>query len=299
MQLEKSSRKQTKIKISLAGSSGSGKSFSAILLGYGLCNDFSKMCIIDTENYSASFYSHLGDFNVINLTAPFHPSKYVEAIQLCEQSGIEVVIIDNASHAWSGKGGCLELHDMETSKMRVPNSFTAWGLITPLYQAFIDAIINSSCHVISTLRSKSEYILAERNGKQVPQKVGMAPMIRDGYEFEQSIAFDIDQMHKAFCTKDRSFLFQDRQPFVITTDTGRKILDWCNAASGITANDISKRINETVSIQDLLQLYQQYPQFKNVLQNEYEEKKRQIILQQQPVTPMIINPQTFSENGVH
>ena len=109
MQLEKSSRKQTKIKISLAGSSGSGKSFSAILLGYGLCNDFSKMCIIDTENYSASFYSHLGDFNVINLTAPFHPSKYVEAIQLCEQSGIEVVIIDNASHAWSGKGGCLEL----------------------------------------------------------------------------------------------------------------------------------------------------------------------------------------------
>ena len=297
MKLERASRQQAKIKLSLAGSSGCGKSYSAILLGYGLCNDFTKLCVIDAESYSASLYSHLGGFNVINLSAPFHPEKYVEAIQLCEQSGMEVIIIDGISPEWSGKGGCLDLHDKETAKMRIPNSFTAWSSITPKHQAFIDAIVNSSCHVIATVRSKTEYLLTERNGRQVPQKMGMAPITRDGFDFEVTIAFDIDQQHKAFCTKDRSGLFQDREPFIITPETGRKILDWCNRSEDIKVDDVSNRIGDCRSIQELLDLYKQYPQFKEILKPEFEQQKRTILINQDATTQLA--NQTIIQNGTH
>ena len=297
MKLERASRHQAKIKVSLAGSSGCGKSYSAILLGYGLCNDFSKLCVIDAESYSASLYSHLGEFNVINLSAPFHPEKYVEAIQLCEQSGMEVIIIDGISPEWSGKGGCLDLHEKETAKMRIPNSFTAWSSITPKHQAFIDAIVNSSCHVIATVRSKTEYLITERNGRQVPQKMGMAPITRDGFDFEVTIAFDINQQHKAFCTKDRSGLFQDREPFIITPETGRKILDWCNRSEDIKVDDISSRIGNCRSIQELLDLYKQFPQFKEVLKPEYEQQKRTILINQD-ATIQLAN-QSIIQNGTH
>jgi hypothetical protein len=278
MRIEKATRKQSKIRLSLAGAAGSGKTYSSILLAYGLCADFNKICVIDTENRSASLYSHLGVFNVINLSAPFHPGKYVEAIQLCEESAIEVIIIDNTTHAWSGKGGCLELHEQETVKMRIPNSFTAWAAITPLYQKFIDAIVNSSCHVICTLRSKTEYVIAERNGKQTPQKMGMAPMIRDGFDFEMSIAFDIDQHHKAYCTKNRTTLFQDQAPIIITNETGKKILEWCNSGDPVSVDDISQRISDTVSIKELLALYHDYPNYQQALKPEFEQRKRQLII---------------------
>ncbi len=298
MKLEKASRKKAKIKVSIAGTSGSGKSYSAILLSLGICKDSNKICIIDTESHSASLYSHLGEFNVINLTAPFHPDRYVEAIKLCEQSGIEVIIIDNATNAWSGQGGCLQLHEKETSKMKIPNSFTAWNSITPIYQKYLDAIINSSCHIICTLRSKTEYIISERNGRQVPQKVGTAPMIKDGFDYEMFIAFDLDQQHKAFSTKDRTGLFQDKEPFVISTNTGKLILDWCNSVPDVTVDDVSVRINDCISIKDLLALYQEFPHFKEALKPEFERRKRQIMIHQE-VKSQLTNQENFSQNGLH
>lgn len=231
------------------------------------------------------------------MSAPFQPEKYVEAIQLCEQSGMEVIIIDGISREWSGKGGCLDLHEKETAKMRIPNSFTAWSSITPKHQAFIDAIVNSSCHVIATVRSKTEYLLTERNGRQVPQKMGMAPITRDGFDFEVTIAFDIDQQHKAFCTKDRSGLFQDREPFIITPETGRKILDWCNRSEDIKVDYVSNRIGDCKSIQELLDLCKQYPQFKEVLKPEFEQQKRTILINQDATTQLA--NQSVIQNGTH
>lgn len=297
MQLENATRKQAKIKMSLAGTSGSGKTYSAITLAFGLCNDYNKIAVIDTENYSASLYSHLGSFKVINMSAPFSPEKYIQAIQLCEDAGIDVIIIDSITQEWSGKGGCLEIHEKETAKMRIPNSFTAWSTVTPRHQAFIDAIVNSSCYIISTIRSKTDYVLTERNGKQVPQKVGMAPITRDGFDFEQTIAFDIDHQHKAFCSKDRTGMFMDEAPFVISAQTGRRISEWCNSGDIISIDDVSKRINATVSIKDLLTLYQQFPQFKEALKHEFEQKKRQIIINQE-VKQQLAHPPIHA-NGKH
>lgn len=299
MHLEKATRRQAKIKMSLAGSSGSGKTYSSLLLAYGLSTDFKKVCVIDTENKSSSLYSHLGNFNVINLTAPFHPDKYVEAIKLAEDAGMEVIIIDNATHAWSGKGGYLELHEKETAKMRIPNSFTAWAQITPLYQRYIDAIVNSSCHVICNLRSKTEYVMAERNGKQVPQKVGMAPMIRDGFDFEVTISFDLDQHHKAFCTKDRTCLFTKQEPFVISTDTGKKILEWCEVDDeGSMIEDVCRRIDGCKSVKELIELYHQYPAVQKTLKPEFEQQKRRLLINQN-VQQQLANPKINTNGTEH
>jgi hypothetical protein len=296
MYLEKATRKQSKIKMSLAGRSGSGKTYSSLLLAYGLCNDFSKVCVIDTENKSSSLYSHLGSFNVINLTAPFHPDKYLEAIKLAEDAGMEVIIIDNATHAWSGKGGCLELHEKETAKMRIPNSFTAWANVTPLYQRYIDAIVNSSCHIICNLRSKTEYVMAERNGKQVPQKIGMAPMMRDGFDFELTISFDLDQQHKAFCTKDRTCLFTNQEPFVISTDTGKKILEWCSSdTESSLIEDVCRRIDGCKSVKELIELYHQFPDVQKTLKPEFEQQKRRLLINQN--VQQQLSTQKINNNG--
>ncbi|RTL55972.1 MAG: AAA family ATPase [Sphingobacteriales bacterium] len=282
MQLQKAIRYQSKIKLSLSGPSGSGKTYSALLLAHGLCGDWNKIAVLDSENYSAALYAHLGAFNVVNLNEPFTPEQYIQAIDLCERSGIEVIIIDSITHEWNGKGGCLDIHEREVAKMKIPNSFTAWASVTPRHQAFIDTIIRSNAHIICTVRSKTEYVITERNGKQVPQKVGMSPITRDGFEFEVSVHFELDQQHKAFCSKDRTGLFMDKDSFVITTNTGIQIKEWCNGAPILSAADITQRINDCKSLSELLVLYKQYPQFKQSLLPEYEQRKRELIIQQEP-----------------
>ena len=295
MHLKIAKRKQAKIKISMAGPSGVGKTFSSLVLAHSICNNWRKIAIIDTEYYSASLYSHLGDYNVVNIVEPFSPLIYIEAIKLCEDAEMEVIIIDSITHEWQGKGGCLDLHEKETAKMRIPNSFTAWSKITPLHQEFIDTILQSKCHIISTIRSKTEYVLTERNGKQVPQKVGMAPITRDGFEFEVTIAFDLDQQHKAFASKDRTGLFQDKEPFVITEDTGRKIIEWCNNVPEINVDDVSKRIGDCRTIDELLNLYKKHPAFAASLKQEFEQQKRRILINEEVKTTL--SNQQNNSNG--
>src|SRR5215510_4509179 len=100
MELRKSSKKQAKMKLALAGCSGSGKTYSSLLLAYGMTNDWSKIAIVDTENGSADLYSNLGNYNVLVLQSPYMPENYVKAIEICEQAGMEVIIIDSISHCW-------------------------------------------------------------------------------------------------------------------------------------------------------------------------------------------------------
>ncbi len=107
MTLRKVTRRKAKIRLGLSAVSGGGKTYSALLIAFGICNDWSKIAIIDTENSSADLYAHLGNYNVLPLNAPFTPEKYSDAINQCEKEGMEVVIIDSITHEWDGKGGCL------------------------------------------------------------------------------------------------------------------------------------------------------------------------------------------------
>jgi len=166
MELRQSTRSNAKMKMALQAPSGAGKSMSALLLAKGLTNDnLSKVAVIDTENGSADLYAHLGDYNVLSMSPPFTPEKYIEAIDICLKGGMEVIILDSISHCWDF---LLEFH----SKMP-GNSFTNWGKITPMQNSFINKILQSDAHFISTIRTKQDYVLSNRNGKMVPEKVGL------------------------------------------------------------------------------------------------------------------------------
>ena len=172
MEIRQSERKKVKIKLALQGSAGSGKTYSSLLLATGLIGGaFTKIAIIDTENKSADLYSNLGNYNVVAMDAPYSPEKYIEAIELCERAGMEVIILDGISKCWDY---LLEVHSNMPG-----NSFTSWGKITPRQNAFVNKILQSDVHIISTMRVKQDYVLNQKNGKMVPEKVGLKAIQRN------------------------------------------------------------------------------------------------------------------------
>ena len=267
MQLRKSERKQAKIKMALQGSAGSGKTMSALLLAKGLTNDnLSKVAIIDTENGSSDLYAHLGNYNVLNMQPPYTPEKYIQAIDICLEAGMEVIIIDSISHCWD------ELLDFHS---KLPgNSFTNWNKVTPRQKAFVDKILQSPAHFISTMRTKQDYVLNQKNGKYVPEKVGLKAVQRDGVEYEFTLVFDIDSKHFATASKDRTNLFSGKPEFIISTATGKKILEWCNAPN--SKDDVLNRINECLSVSELMKLYKDNPEFQKTLNADFIKKKEQL-----------------------
>ncbi len=223
MELKKATRKQVKLRLGLSAVSGGGKTYSALLLAKGLVGEWKKIAVIDTENESASLYSHLGDYNTIVLSSPFTPERYIEAIKTCEDAGMECIIIDSITQEWDGKGGLLEIH----SQM-IGNSFTNWSSLTPRHQKFIDAILHSKCHVITTVRRKQDYEMTlNEKGKQTPIKVGLKEITREGFEYELTVNFNLDEKHNCIASKDRTCLFMDKPFFTITEETGKLIKNWC------------------------------------------------------------------------
>ncbi len=246
MQLQQASRKKAKIKMALLGPSGSGKSMSALLAAYGLTNNWCKVAVIDTENHSAELYSHLGHYNVVSIAAPYTPEKYIDAIRLCEQGQMEVIIIDSISHEWEGSGGILDIHSNMAG-----NSFTNWSKLTPRHNAFIQAILQSPCHIIGTIRSKQDYVLNEKNGKMVPEKVGLKGVTREGMDYEFTLVFDLDIKNNVTTSKDRTGLFTGKPEFKISPDTGKLIAEWCNSGEDAQEENIpvNQRINECKTLQ--------------------------------------------------
>jgi len=167
MQIRKAQRKQARLRIGLSSPSGAGKSMSALKLAKGITGDWNKVGVIDTENGSADLYSHLGEYNVLPLEAPFTPERYIEAIQALEDAGMEVIIIDSVTHEWDGKGGCLESNEKIAQTKFKGNTWSAWSVTTPKHQNFIEAITNSSCHIITTARSKTETVQLEGKIKKL------------------------------------------------------------------------------------------------------------------------------------
>ena len=164
---------------------------TALLLAYGITNDWTKIAVIDTENESASLYSDLGEYNSLVLTAPFTPERYIEAVRTCENAGMEVIIIDSITHEWDGKGGCLEIAEEETKRQKTPNSYTAWAKVTPRHNEFIQSILQSQCHVITTVRRKQDYEMVKGdNNKLQVIKVGTKEVTRDGFEYELTLNFE-------------------------------------------------------------------------------------------------------------
>ncbi len=220
---KKATRKDSKMRLALIGPSGSGKTFSSLLVARGLVGPQGRIAVIDTERGSASLYADVTPFDVCELTPPFTPEKYIEAIRAAEREGYDLIVIDSLSHAWAGTGGILDIHDAATVKEK--NSWSAWRQVTPRHNDLVDAMLQSPCHLIATLRAKQEYVQVQEGGKAKVQKVGLAPVQRDGIEYEFTLVFDLDASHNAVASKDRTSLF-DGQVVRLSRITGAKLKEW-------------------------------------------------------------------------
>ena len=206
MAFVRAERKRAKARIGLVGPAGSGKTMSALKLAFGIVGPEGRIAVIDTEHGSASLYAHLCEYDVLEISAPFTAKKYLAAIKEAEEKGYDILLIDSLSHAWAGPGGILEFVDNLTE---VKNKFTAWREASPQHNSLVEAMLQSSIHIIGTMRAKTEYVLSEDDkGKKVPKKVGLAPVQRESMDYEFTLVFDIDRdKHIATSSKDRTSLF--------------------------------------------------------------------------------------------
>lgn len=218
---KKAERKQSKLKIALTGPSGSGKTYSALEMASGMGK---KIALIDTENGSAALYSDRFEFDTLEIEPPYTVPKYIDAIKAAVAAGYEVCVIDSLTHAWAGEGGLLA--KKESLDQRGGNSYTNWAGITKEHEAFKAILLNSDIHLICTMRSKQDYVLeVNEKGKSSPRKVGLAPIQRDGMEYEFTTVFDIAMDHHALASKDRTGLF-DGQIAKISKTTGETLMKW-------------------------------------------------------------------------
>lgn len=318
-EIKRASRQRTKIKMLISGPSGSGKTYSALLMASGM-TDWNKICVIDSERGSADLYSHLGPYNTLTLEPPYPPEKFIEAINEAIKAGMEVIIIDSITHEWDGIGGVLQIHENMTG-----NSYTNWNKLTPRHNAFINAIIQSPVHMICTGRSKQDYVLTEKNGKQVPEKVGMKAITREGFDYEVTLSLDLDIKHNATATKDRTGLFIDKPQFVIVPATGKTIIDWCSEGIAVISRfeqfkkDIANCKDEKTLLkiqQRIIETKDNMPEYELAdLRKIYGDKAKQLIKpaekKQEPIKPepakqedvfkseaVNINPPGFIDNNM-
>lgn len=222
---KKAERKRAWIKVALTGPSGSGKTMSALKLLRGFLGPDAKIAFIDTENDSASLYADVTDFDAVNLQPPYTIQKYVAAIQAAVANKYDGLIIDTISHAWAGEGGLLEQKEQLDSRTGKGerNKFGNWAQISKQHENFKSWLLKAPVHMICTMRSKQDYVLAEGGAKV--QKVGMGPVQREGMEYEFTTVLDIAMDHSAAPSKDRTNVFNGKI-VTLSEEHGQQLREW-------------------------------------------------------------------------
>lgn len=228
MQFTKAVRKKAKLRLALTGPSGSGKTYGALMIAKGLGG---KIAVIDTEHGSASLYSHLCDFDSLELAPPYSPERYIAAIQAAQKAGYDTLVIDSTTHEWSGSGGCLEINEQTAQAKFRGNTWSAWNDTTPRHRAFIEAMLQADMHIIATGRSKTETAQTEEGGRKKVVKLGMKTEQREGFEYEFTAVLDIVHAgHYATASKDRTGLFGG-DPKPLSEATGEALRAWLDAGA--------------------------------------------------------------------
>lgn len=236
-QVKKAKREKIYVKLALMAPSGGGKTYGSLRLANGMADEIkketgkdAKILLANTEQKRGYYYANEFDYDIVDIEPPHNPEKYVELIDFAVSEGYDILIIDSSSHEWEGKGGCLEL------QQQAGGTYQAWGKITPRHNRFIDAIADSPIHIIATMRGKDQYeVNKDDRGKTSVQKLGVGAKQRDGFEYEFTCTFLIDQ--KTNCAevqKDNTHIFEGEGPTLLTENHGRKIIQWANSGEGYT-----------------------------------------------------------------
>ena len=236
-QVKKAKREKIYVKLALMAPSGGGKTYGSLRLASGMADEIkketgkdAKILLANTEQKRGYYYANEFDYDIVDVEPPHNPEKYVELIDFAVSEGYDILIIDSSSHEWEGKGGCLEL------QQQAGGTYQAWSKITPRHNRFIEAIADSPIHIIATMRGKDQYeVNKDERGKTSVQKLGVGAKQRDGFEYEFTCTFLIDQ--KTNCAevqKDNTHIFEGEGATLLTENHGRKIIQWANSGEGYT-----------------------------------------------------------------
>lgn len=255
-------KSQSKLRMTIDGPAGSGKTYTALRFAHAIAQrSGGKIAVIDTERGSVSKYvgespdGYPWQFDVLELTT-FSPEKYTEAVLAAGRAGYAVLVIDSLSHAWEGTGGALEIKD-RVSSASSENSYTAWRHVTPLHNRMIDTILQAPMHVITTMRSRTEYVPETGpNGKITNiRRVGLAPVQRPGMEYEFDLVCDMDWSHIMTVGKSRCSAVADMQVEKPGAEFISIVMDWLDGkGSPVPVVSFEKAAVETaeMTLEELL-----------------------------------------------
>lgn len=250
--IEKAVRKKIYTKLALMSPSGGGKTYSSLRIATGMAAEIekitgkkAKIMMANTEAERGYYYANEFNYDIVNIEAPHNPEKYVDLINFAVQQGYDILIIDSSSHEWEGKGGCLEL------QQQAGGTYQSWAKVTPRHNKFIEAIASSPIHIIATMRGKDQYELEkDERGKTNVKKLGVGAKQRDGFEYEFTCTFLIDQQtNMAKSQKDNTHIFEKDPETILTEEHGRKIIQWAN--SGDVPFEPVKREETASATEDL------------------------------------------------
>lgn len=229
MAFVKAVREKVYAKVLLTGASGSGKSQSALEMATGLSRKCgSDIAYIGTEGDRDKLYAqckskhgeYTFEYDLMQLADPYTTDKYIAAIDEALEAGYKIIIIDGLSAEWKWLN---DTHD------KMPgNSFTNWGKLKPKHRQLIDKILTAPAHMLCCARGKDEWLLEDKNGRQVPKKVGLGSQTDKDISYEMMLSLQIDQdTHVAHADKDNTGLWDEHRYSVITSKDGEMLWTWC------------------------------------------------------------------------
>jgi AAA domain len=230
-------KKRVKLKLGVAGPSGSGKTLGALALIKNLWPGAKVLCV-DTENQSAELYSDhplAPEFDELPLAPPFTSERYEACIDLAVKQGYDVCLIDGITHQWEGDGGILRRKDKLDQRPGNQNSYMNWNTFTPEHTHFLEVIKQAPIHILATMRSRQDYEIVNENGKAKPVKLGMAPIVREGTEYEFTIVFDVQMDHLCTLSKNRTGLFEGKVIDLADPQVAADLRAWLESGKAVEA----------------------------------------------------------------
>lgn len=224
-EVRKAQRQGARLLIQLSGVSGSGKTYTALQLAYGLAgNDASKVVLICTENRRGSLYANAlpQPFNIIDFYAPFSPDRYIEAIEAACNAGAEVIIIDSVTHEWESEGGC----EWIANQSRFPD----WKTAKRLHKRFMTYMLQCPAHIIACTRAREK---VDFSNPKDPIKLGIQPVQEKNFSYEATVSLMMQDQGKRQdvlkCPAELQKIMGRGQGYV-TIEDGLALRHWVDGA---------------------------------------------------------------------
>lgn len=254
--------------IGLSGGTGSGKTYTAMRLASGISGG-KPFAVIDTETGRARHYAEEFKFDHAELSAPFRPDSYLEAILAADEAGYPCVVVDSMSHVWAGEGGILDWQEEELDRMagtdwkkREGCKMAAWIKPKMSHKKMVQRLLQVRTHVILCFRAEQKIEMIREDGKtKIVAKEsltglhGWIPICEKNLPFELTASFlltadapgfvkpiKLQQQHKALFPLDKP----------TTEETGKALADWAKGLNKTTAAQTGTKPAVTLTADDLL-----------------------------------------------